>query len=599
MISFARQRFAVSLVTMYYFVATGIATTSAADMQADRLFDSSRLLNVEIELPKEDWDKLRKQTRGRGGFAALFSNTIEKPFTYFRGNVTIDGVKIESVGLRKKGFIGSLDDNRPSLKIKFNEFVDQSPVDGLDRLTLNNNKQDTALVSQFLSYKVFNDAGIHAPRCSLAKVTVNGEYLGIYSNVESYKKPFLKARYGDDTGDLYEGTVTDFYPKTVNKLEAKKSDQDRKSVARLAEILASDEDLPMDELEELVDVDNFLKFWAVESLIGFWDGYTQNQNNFFVYKNPANQKFYFMPWGADSCFTSGGGPFGGFGGGNHSAAVSAESMLANRLFRTEEIPGRYQKALLKVLKEAWNEDEIIAEIDRIEQLTDGQVPALQKNRGGRSSWGGGTLNLDGVRDFVKERREEIMDEFEDWPVEVPSKPRKPMYSIDVGSASGSFTVLWSDDPESDDAEGKVAINLMDQNNEQMKLTNLKVAARPMQSFGFGGRRGPSRWTPPATIVFTGIRDSDDEKITLTLMVDTKELADGEGKKLAFSGSFSEGEQQRGFGFGRGGKSVSGTLTLSKAGTNNGDTIEGKLDAKIVESRGWMIERMRGRGGRRR
>ena len=82
-------------------------------------------------------------------------------------------MKISSVGIRKKGFIGSLDETRPSLKIKFGEYVDQNPVKGLDRLTLNNNKQDTALVSQFLSYKVFNDAGVQASRVSFARVTVN------------------------------------------------------------------------------------------------------------------------------------------------------------------------------------------------------------------------------------------------------------------------------------------------------------------------------------------------------------------------------------------------------------------------------------------
>ncbi len=54
------------------------------------------------------------------------------------------------------------------------------------------------------------------------------------------------------------------------------------------------------------------KFWAIESLIGFWDGYTQNQNNYFDYENPKNGKIYFMPWGADGCFGDS-PPFGGFG----------------------------------------------------------------------------------------------------------------------------------------------------------------------------------------------------------------------------------------------------------------------------------------------
>ena len=38
---------------------------------------------------------------------------------YVEGDVTIDGHKIEEVGNKKKGFLGSLNDERPSLKIKF------------------------------------------------------------------------------------------------------------------------------------------------------------------------------------------------------------------------------------------------------------------------------------------------------------------------------------------------------------------------------------------------------------------------------------------------------------------------------------------------
>ena len=136
---------------------------------------------------------------------------------------------------------------------------------------------------------------------NFARVTVNGEYLGIYSNVESIGKPFLKRRFGNNSGNLYEGTLADFYPKAIDRLEAKtnEKDHDRSKVMRLAELLAANGELDLDEVDKLVDIDNFIKFWAVESLIGFWDGYSNNQNNYWVYENRDNGKFYFMPWGAD------------------------------------------------------------------------------------------------------------------------------------------------------------------------------------------------------------------------------------------------------------------------------------------------------------
>ncbi len=245
-----------------------LSTLQAAELTSDAIYDKSRILNVEIEIAEQAWKDLCRQSRDPRG---VFSGKIDDPFTYFEGNISINGTTIKSVGIRKKGFIGSLDNEYPSLKIKFNEFVDQKPLRDLEGLTLNNNKQDTSLVSQTLAYETFNAAGVVAPRCSFAKVTVNGKYLGIYSNVESIAKPMLERRFKNSNGNLYEGTLADFYPHAIDRVEVKanKKQHDRSRLERLAKLLCEDEKLDIEAVNELVDIDNFLRYWAVESLIGF------------------------------------------------------------------------------------------------------------------------------------------------------------------------------------------------------------------------------------------------------------------------------------------------------------------------------------------
>ena len=77
------------------------------------LLDPDRLVEVRIELPKDDWRQLCRQSRNP---AAAFSGLPSvSPYTYFKANIWIDGVKIESVGVRKKGFFGSADTQPPSL----------------------------------------------------------------------------------------------------------------------------------------------------------------------------------------------------------------------------------------------------------------------------------------------------------------------------------------------------------------------------------------------------------------------------------------------------------------------------------------------------
>ncbi len=346
-----------------------------ASITDEQIFDSSRLLEVDVRIAKDDWDSLRYQTRN---FAlALRKPPPPSPYSWFKADVTINGQVIESVGIRKKGFIGSQDSERPSLKIKFDEFVEQAPVRGLDRLTLNNNKQDRGFVSQSVSYKLFRDANLPASRCTLARVTVNGELLGIYTNVESVKKSMLKRNFGDADGKLYEGTIADLFPGKIDALEAKLVDENdtRTELSAVADLVSA-EDVDMETLEQHLDMDEFVRFWAMESLIGFWDGYTNNQNNYFVYAHAGDSKLHFMPWGVDAALSYEGGAKM-FKSGPES--VHTKSLLSNRLYHTEGVADRYRETMRGLLKESWDEEALIAEIDRIEDLVEGSVHGSQRD----------------------------------------------------------------------------------------------------------------------------------------------------------------------------------------------------------------------------
>ena len=153
--------------------------------------------------------------------------------------MTIDGVVFPNVGLRKKGFLGSLSTTRPSLKIKLNHTDKDADIEGLTNLTLNNNQQDISLMSQFMGYALFNAAGSPAPRCAYAKVTVNGVNLGVYSHVETVRKSFLRRAFGTDDGTLYEGPYVDFYEGWLGSFEHKtgKDAPGREKIQQLIKVL--------------------------------------------------------------------------------------------------------------------------------------------------------------------------------------------------------------------------------------------------------------------------------------------------------------------------------------------------------------------------
>lgn len=563
----------------------------ADNPRADSLFPTDRLLEIAIEMPPEDWDALCAQTRD---IRKAFSGVTDDPFTYFRGDITIDGNTIASVGIRKKGFIGSLDRDRPSLKIKFNEYVKQTPIDGLDRLTLNNNKQDSSQISQYLAYKTFNAAGIHAPRCSFARVTVNGRFLGVYSHVESVRKPFLRQRFGSSDGTLYEGTLADFYPKAIDRLELKSGPKgdDRTTPRALAEILAADTVPSLEEIGAIVDLGAFLKFWAIESLIGFWDGYSNNQNNYFVYEKPDTGKLYFMPWGADGAFTSQDGPFGRFGN-QTSPAIYAQSMLANRLFNAEGAPDRYRETLRGLLNEVWKEDEMLAETRRIETLLQDHLHPDQRRA---------AAAMETVRNFIRSKRAAVETALEDWPAPIPDAPRKPSYTVHVGSAEGRFATRWNRD-----ADGSATVRIV-LDGEPVDLEQITASAQPAPPpprFGRGGRgfgrRGLENDIPeeaaPASIVLRGVRKSNGEPVTLTVNMARDEFVNGKGRAVAIDGTLTEGEQRSGFGFGFPGgggnqRSLRGEVVLTDTGVTDGEAVSGEFNLTIHESRGGFFDRFR-------
>ena len=101
-----------------------------------------------MDLAPANWDALRTQTRSLNDIFGLPwpHGPFPNPFTYFDATVTIDGQKLARIGVRKKGFLGSLDENKPSLKIKFDESIKGRTFMGMTKLvyqeTLNLFSQD-------------------------------------------------------------------------------------------------------------------------------------------------------------------------------------------------------------------------------------------------------------------------------------------------------------------------------------------------------------------------------------------------------------------------------------------------------------------------
>lgn len=166
--------------------AFGIQQASKMMGYETRLFDTSQVHTIDIVM--DGWDS--------------FIETCENE-EYAACSVVIDGEVYGNVGIRAKGNtslsnVSSMDSDRYSFKIEFDQYDSSKSYHGLDKLSLNNLIQDSTMMKDYLTYQLMGQFGAAAPLCSYVYITVNGEDWGLYLAVEGIEDAFLQRNYGND-----------------------------------------------------------------------------------------------------------------------------------------------------------------------------------------------------------------------------------------------------------------------------------------------------------------------------------------------------------------------------------------------------------------
>lgn len=155
------------------------------------LFDKSVVHTIDIKM--DDWD-------------SFIANATAEEYTDC--NVTIDGESYSHAAIRAKGntslsSVATLGSSRYSFKIEFNHFVKGMTYHGLDKLSLNNLIQDATMMKDYLAYTLMGRMGVPSSLCSYVRITVNGEFWGLYLAVEGVEDAFMD-RNGMTRGELYK-----------------------------------------------------------------------------------------------------------------------------------------------------------------------------------------------------------------------------------------------------------------------------------------------------------------------------------------------------------------------------------------------------------
>jgi CotH kinase protein len=305
-----------------------VKMTAQQQQLMDSFYALDNVITIKITMPQAEWDKVRLE-EPKGG-RCFWEWTGGSRYTWRKADsVEISGTKFPArktftnVGIKKKSFCGSIDSDKPCIHVDFGRGNNAGQAQaealiGTRYVTLNNSIQDKSFVKQTLGYRMMDMAGLPNSRCNYARVFVNGTLIGqgvggvnapgIFVNAEPIMKQYIERNFsGNMNGNLYEiAHKNDFLEERLKYIGV----EDLSKFKDKADLNFATRHIKAHGLagaDQLIDMEQYLKVYAMEFLLKHWDGYADNTNNTYLYNDVTavatpgvgNIKFKFIPWGID------------------------------------------------------------------------------------------------------------------------------------------------------------------------------------------------------------------------------------------------------------------------------------------------------------
>ena len=232
---------------------------------------------------------------------------------YIPADFEFDGQVYLNVGVKFKGLKSmSYPTPKKPFKIKFDKFVEDQEFYGLKKLSLSNGYYDPTCIREKISYDLINKY-LPASRTNFIKLYINGDYWGLYTNVEQVDKKFLHKNFGaNENGNLFKGDPAgtlewhgynqeSYY--NYYELKTNEDENDWSDLVNMIDVLnnSSDHDF-QDSFEQVFHIHNYLCFHAINNFLVNLDSYFCSGHNYYVYHRTDSDRFIHIPWDFNTAF---------------------------------------------------------------------------------------------------------------------------------------------------------------------------------------------------------------------------------------------------------------------------------------------------------
>ncbi len=378
-------------------------------LQDKNIFGPGKLHQVRVAVSRDEWDILqttaaRTNTGVRGedyvqadGRMIHVGSGFGGFFPWVHADLTVNGVELKDVGLRYKGNNSFVKPTaaKPfiaNLKIKTDQFGGKEDWNGVETLNFNAGQRDPSLMREAMAFAIFRAAGVPASRTAYAQLTFNVPGLhdnasgGLFVLVENVNKQFLKKALPPGTGLLLkpEGTrggvqgLGNSWASYVSvyRPDREATPHEQQRVMDFANLVNNpDVSVFREKIGTYLDVDEFLRFVAVNVFIVNQDSYLNGNHNYYLYLDPTDDRIRFIPWDQD---LSMGGQMRGLNAGPDILRPPAQNnALIYWLLDDPRIAERYRAIVKELAATVFNEPVLSKMIADVEEGLPSRDPSTR------------------------------------------------------------------------------------------------------------------------------------------------------------------------------------------------------------------------------
>ena len=407
---FSRPSARLLLVITTTAVLCSIPLGAWQSKAGNKIFGFTDLHKIHITISATEWSVLMTSTARNGGGTGSSDYRLADGrlvhvgsgfggyFPWVRADVRLDGTEFKNVGIRYKGNLSFSSSNAAAplfanFKLKLDVHGTKGTWDGQKSFNLHAGVVDRSKMREPLAYAVFRAAGVPAPRTTQAELffTVPGLYqetaAGTFVLIEDVNARSLERVLPPGTGLLLKpeglrGGIQSQGDSWANYVTRMRPDRDatpheQKRVMEFANLISqTDNALFYSKIGDYLDIEEFLRYCAVNALIANTDSYNWGGHNYYLYLDPADDKFRFIPWDQDLSMAAreGNNNFSG-AGPDITRPFSGDHPLIYWLLENPTINARYRAIVRELGTTVFTRTELLKMVDALERIGSGRGPS--------------------------------------------------------------------------------------------------------------------------------------------------------------------------------------------------------------------------------